>query len=72
MRSGWSGEEKIWEQRQIGMNKNRRALLMYNIGRRSDSGSLDAINAGAEGHVAMYDEMRPCVAWENWDAINIP
>ena len=53
------------------MNKNRRALLMYSGGRRSGSGSLDAINTGADGHTAMHDETRPCVAWENWDAINV-
>jgi hypothetical protein len=28
-------------------------------------------NVGADGHTAMHDETHPCVAWENWDAINV-
>jgi hypothetical protein len=47
------------------MNKNRMALLMYIGGRRSGSESLDAINAGADGHATMRDETHPCVAWKN-------
>jgi hypothetical protein len=40
---------------------------MYNGG----SGWLHANNADADGHAAMHDETRPCVTWENWNAINI-
>ena len=53
------------------MGKEAGALLMYNGGRRSDSGSLDAINVGADGHSAMHDETRLCAAWEIWDVINV-
>jgi hypothetical protein len=44
---------------------------MYISGRGSGSGSLDAINAGADSHTAMHDETRSCVAWEIWDDINV-
>jgi hypothetical protein len=69
LRSG--GEEKIRERREIRMNKNCKALLMYIGYMRSGSGSLDAINVGADGHAVIHDETRSCVAWEIWDAINV-
>jgi hypothetical protein len=59
------------ERREIGMGKEAWALLMYNGGRRSGSGTLGAINTGANGHTVMHDETRPCVAWESYDAINV-
>jgi hypothetical protein len=71
LRSDWSGEEKIWERLEIRMNKNLMALLMYSGVRRSGSGSLDTIYAGADGHAAMHDVTRPCVVWKNCDTINV-
>jgi hypothetical protein len=44
---------------------------MYNGGKRSGNGSLDAINAGADGHAAIHDETRPCAVREIWNAINV-
>jgi hypothetical protein len=48
------------------MGKEGEALLLYS-GRRSGSRALAAINAGADGHAAMHDETRHCVASESWD-----
>jgi hypothetical protein len=63
------GAARYWERRDwsgdIGMGKEVGALLLYSGGRRSSSGALAAINAGADGHAAMNDEMLHCVTWES-------
>jgi hypothetical protein len=59
------------EQREIGMGKEAGTLLMYSGGRRSGNGSLDAINADADGHATMHNETHPCASWEIRDAVNV-
>jgi hypothetical protein len=50
-------EKGMWKGRE-----ERRGRSLYSGGRRSGSGALAAINAGADGHAAMHDETRHCAA----------
>jgi hypothetical protein len=59
-------EKGMWKGRE-----ERRGRSLYSGGRRSGSGALPAVNAGAHDHAAMHDETLHCAVWESHEAINI-
>jgi hypothetical protein len=66
-----SGEEKIWEGGGGGDDKDYERRELQGVLKQRRQRVVARNNSGADGHAAMHDETRPCVAWENRDAINV-